>query len=263
MTPRSLLIATLVLFSIGSLGLNGALLIQLDSAFKKLQLSRIFPIGRPLSNANTAADTGADASAPGLLFVGDSRAEMWAKYLSAQGKYEVRNFAVGGSTSAQLLLTLDQLPVKYAIVIMQTGVNDLHPLGGLSDYKDDAVRQLQSNLTHIVASLASKAQTLVITSIFPAGPVPLARRHYWDEHTPELIVRLNSHLATIAGRFDNVLWLDTHALLVAEQGNAIDPRYLDPAFYLHVNPRAHARLTQALLELIAPERLLPPAPVAK
>lgn len=219
---------------------------ELQSAFVKLQLGRIFPLG----DADVVRRGGSDGAArPGLDIWGDSRAEMWDVGPLASA-WNVRKHGIGGSTSAQLRLQIASSPApRSAVALVQIGINDLHPLGALPAYRARVLAQLRDSLAAVRSVLLERSDVVVLSTVFPPGPVPWSRRASWDPEVMKEIDQVNEVIrASADGK--RVLLLDAHAVLRDADGT-LAPEYVDRDFFLHVNARAYARLNAALSQVLA------------
>ena len=162
----------------------------------------------------------------------------------------VINFAHGGQTSSQLLLQLQTTAaVRTDVAVVQIGINDLHPLGALTDAREQILARLRANILDIRRLLLERSDVVVMTTIFPPGPVPILRRHAWDPQTPRYVQDINQVIRE-ATDDKRVVLLDAYALLV--DGDAqLAGRDADDDFFLHVNPGAYARLNDRLQQILA------------
>lgn len=235
----------LVLLLVASLAANAVAAALLLQSFSRLHLLRNFPLG-------FVPEPGAPLGAPGagtLVFWGDSRSALWPKQALAE-RWQVIDEAHGGTTSTQLLMLLREAPMRHDDVgVVQTGINDLHPMGALPSLRDTLAARLPGQLAAVRDALLARSERVVIATIAPPAPVPLWRRPVWDAGTEAEIARVNA----LIRRMDDgarVRVLDVDALLRGPDGR-LAPEYRDPDFFLHFSPAAYARLDQALQQLLA------------
>lgn len=233
---------------LASLGANIVFIKTSIRLFKKLQLSRIYPVGyirndtAPDINASTARSTREK-----LLFLGDSRIEMWDRSAFSANKYIVKNIGHGGQTSAQVLMQLQtEMIPEFDWAIVQVGINDIHPLGAFAGLKRDILRNLNSNIADITKILTADNGKVILTTIFPPSKPPLNRRLFWDEKTRDIIKQVNLFLKETEIRGETVFVVDAHRLLADDTG-WLDTRYRDSDFFLHVNPSAYTMLNQEII----------------
>lgn len=190
-------------------------------------------------------------STPHVIMMGDSRLQMWkinAKTLFAQNTstkflLPVKNMAVGGSTSSQTFIKIKHLlwdrHVSHTVLI-QTGINDIHWLGGSNkNLQKNTIMQLKNNLSEITKLLKSLNQKVVVMTVFPPNKVPLIRQLFWSPKTLSWIKEVNIHIKTLSD--DNVLVWDTSTVLSSNNGYLL-PNYIDPDFFLHINQSGYKAL---------------------
>ena len=224
-----------------SLVANAYLVASLDEGFRKLQLARIFPLGYDPATAPRFASA---CDVPVVAIYGDSRAQQWDP-AGLPPALRIENFGHGAQTSAQLLAALRaDVATRASIAVLQTGINDLHPLGALPEESAAARRALAANLRLITSLLLARADRVVLTTLFPPDAVPLARRRSWDPATLEYIRAANDVIRSSADS-DRVVVVDAYALLAGPDGR-LAPQYRAADFFLHVNKAAYAELNRAL-----------------
>src|SRR6185503_9131143 len=130
------------------------------------------------------------------------------------------------------------------VAVVQVGINDLHPLGVMPENADRVVAALKENLHGIVTALLERSDVVVVTTIFPAGEVPLRRRLVWSESTRARIIEVNAALSALAASSERVIVLDAYSLLRSERQEHLRAEYADQDFFLHVNSAAYATLNE-------------------
>jgi len=242
---KTLLIAGLAV-GLCSLTLNVLLGRALLAAFAELQYARIFPV-EPPDGARSAGASAVTGTACIAMF-GDSRVLMWGA--GALGREcPVRNFGRGGFTSSQLLMqlqTVERPRTRWSIV--QIGINDIHPIGALPDYKEAVLAGLHSNFAAVVGRLLQRSDFVIVSTIIPPGHVPLRRRLFWDPSTLAYVADVNQSIR-LAARRDRIFLLDAAVLLKGSDGY-LDPQYADSDFFLHINQRAYDVLNAAVLRIL-------------
>jgi lysophospholipase L1-like esterase len=233
-----------------SLAANVVLVRALHESFARLQFARIFPLGYAPNEAGLARQNTREADIrETLTFWGDSRAYLWDTKALEQQRVVI-NRAHGGITSSQLLLQIETTPaVHTTYAVVQIGINDLHPLGALPENRQQILDTLRANLVSIRDALLARSDRVVLTTIFPPGPLPWQRRFAWDASTLANIDAMNRLITTI-GQVPRVEVLDSNALLRDADG-LLAASYADPDFFLHVNGAAYARLNAGLDPLLA------------
>ena len=235
-----------------SLLLNAVLLFALWDAFGKLQTARMFPLGYDPDGQPPAK---AVPTAHSIAFWGDSRAYLWDTRALA-GNWAVQNFAHGGQTSAQLLLQLQTTPkAQSEVSIVQIGINDLHPLGVMVGRQAEIVARLRTNLIEIRNQLLARSDVVILTTIFPPGPVPLLRRLAWDPNTRAYIAEVNNELRRVAAH-DRVVLVDAYAALDGGSSE-LAAGFADTDFFLHLNAAGYARLNSEVARVLEARRIQP------
>jgi lysophospholipase L1-like esterase len=246
---RAVTIVVMVLFA-ASLGFNVLLIGKLVGAFRSVQAARIFPLGFVEGDPRVAAPVQAGRERPIMELIGDSRAYLWQSEVWNKA-FEVVNHAHGGQTSKQVLLQIKERPQPgVSVSVVQVGINDLHPLGVMAADTDRVVAALKENLREIVATLLARSQLVVISTIFPAGDVPLQRLPVWSDVTRAKIIEVNAAIAAIAASSQRVVVLDAYALLGSKEHARLLAQYADDDFFLHVNAAAYAALNEELDKLL-------------
>jgi lysophospholipase L1-like esterase len=183
-----------------------------------------------------------------VLLLGDSRMADWD--LPEIKGWRVVNAGVRGATTAQLASCCRTIlnQVQPQVVVIQAGINDLKLLGVRPDLGAAVVSHCVSNLLTIVAECRQAGARVVVTPVWPAGKVPLARRLVWsgavDLAVTETNTRLLRLLATIDGVFVADLFSELTRGLSTEQRNRL---YRDT---LHLKPETYRRLSVLLAETI-------------
>lgn len=240
-TPRPRKPWFLLVLLVASVLLNMLLLAALHVSFVKLQLARVFPYGEP----ERPREITVRSKRLTLVMAGDSRALLWDAGGLRQC-FDVANLGTGGHTSSQVLMKLRQrLPPRGAWVLLEFGINDIHPLGGFPRYGEAVLAGLMNNIETVTRLLRDNDNQVILSSVFPPGRVPLARRPYWDARSLPYLQQVNGHIKTVAAE-NGAVFLDAAAILIGKDGY-LNPAFQAPDFFLHVNAQAYAALNAALL----------------
>lgn len=239
--PWLLLILVLCLALAVSLFLNVRLFRQAKGYYQELNQARLDPL-----NLNEFVDEPMTPSAqPTVMFFGDSRAAAWPNPPLTTFHYV--NRGIGAQTTAQVWGRYEAhvRPQPPAVLILQVGINDLKTIPLFPQNRQAIVDSTITHIEAIVAAATSQGTTVILTTIFPTGRVPLERQLFWSEDIAIAIQEVNTALATMTG--PNVILLDTHALLVDETGATRTTFYQDT---LHLNPAGYTHLNQSLIPLL-------------
>jgi lysophospholipase L1-like esterase len=206
----------------------------------------------PAALRNLPSDNGTNV----LLLMGDSRIAAWEAPVASG--WNVFNGGVGGMTTAQLAFhcraMLERAPPT--VVVLQIGINDFKILGLRPALREAVVSASLRNITTIVKECRASGAHVVVTTIWPAGKVPLKRRVVWSSAIPAGVAEANEQLERqFAGQPGITI---TNVFATASQGMSekeIHGFYQDT---LHLTPAAYARLsivlTQTLSSLNIPGR---------
>lgn len=134
----------------------------------------------PVVLRHTLSDNGTNV----LLLMGDSRIAAWEA--PAASGWNVFNGGVGGMTAAQLAFHCRAMleRARPTVVVLQIGINDLKILGLEPSLREAVVGAYLSNITTIVRECRASGAHVVVTTIWPAGKVPLKRRVVWSPAIP-------------------------------------------------------------------------------
>lgn len=238
MKSKKILILTLT-FLVVSLAINYYLYTLSRNYYLQLNGLRLDPLGLVYSPKNPPLT---ETSLPLIVFFGDSRAYMWP---SPNIKtFTFYNLGLGSQTTEQITnrYDLQVLPLRPDILVLQAGINDLKTIPLFPERKQRIIQRCKDNLTEIIQKATSNGTTVVLTTIFPLGEIPLERRLVWSEDVTLAIDEVNNYLKTLSG--PNVILLDTSQILVEENGLVQKSYSLD---FLHINPTGYEALNKELL----------------
>ena len=233
-----LLIAALAV----SLFINRQLYGLANTYYRQLNAVRLDPVGL---QAYYSEDATTSPDEKLVVFFGDSRAYQWPAI--ELDSHRFLNRGIGTQTSAQVLARYDVhvAPLNPQIVILQVGVNDLKTIPLFPERRDKIVGDLQNNIAEIVAKSRQQEASVLITTIFPIGTVPLERRMVWSDAVAAAIVDVNEYIRSLES--DGVSIFDTVPILAAEDGKVRAEYEHD---LLHLNAAGYAALNQALAHTI-------------
>lgn len=243
-----LLLATVFLIAILliSLGLNFYLFDRGRGYYLELNATRLDPLG--LGHFPTDPDQRhlTDPDRTTIVFFGDSRAASWPAP-SNLAQFEFVNRGIGTHTSAQALLRFDLhvKPLQPQIVVVQVGINDLKTIPLFPERKATIINNCQENLRQIVAQSAELGATVILTTIFPVGPVPLERRPFWSDDVALAIREVNAYIRSLESA--QVVILDAYTLLADNKGATRIVYYAD---LLHLNAHGYEPLNEELVRLL-------------
>jgi lysophospholipase L1-like esterase len=245
------LIKKYLLFNALGLGLLGCsvfinflLYNRVNKYYLELNQTRLDPLGLSYYPVNSPA-----VAKPGrfrVVFFGDSRAADWLP--PKIDRYEFINRGIPSQTSVQ---TIDRLsahvsPLKPDLVIIQVGVNDLKTIALFPERKQAIITNCQVNIKQIIQASRKLGAVVMVTTILPAGEVPLERKPFWSDQIGLAIKEVNTYIKTLAD--DKTIVFDTYALLADRRGLML-PQYRSDE--LHFNQQGYTILNQELARQLA------------
>ena len=182
---------------------------------------------------------------PLVVFSGDSRAQAWWPPPGGL-PFDFENRAISGQTTTQVLhrFAADVAPLRPDVIVLQVGINDLKCLPFFPGLERRIIEDCKANIRRLVAEGRRIGATVVLTTIFPIGSIPLYRRPFWSDAVRDAVREVNHDLESL--RAEGTVVLDTYALL--ERGGAVAPRYAYDA--IHLNEAGYAYLSTHLSELL-------------
>lgn len=181
-----------------------------------------------------------------VVFFGDSRSASWiAPQIDGYGFI---NRGVGSQTSMQTIGRFAEhlgfLQDGDAIVI-QVGINDLKTLALFPERRQSIVANCKKNIQAIVEASRKKGATVIMTTIFPVGKVPLERQPFSSDEIDRAIGEVNAYISTLAE--DEVIVFDAFSLLGDSQG-MLQHQYAKDE--LHLNERGYEILNDKLVQIL-------------
>jgi lysophospholipase L1-like esterase len=183
-----------------------------------------------------------------VLFFGDSRAAEWDAPAGLNEHFRFMNRGVHGETAVQAAARFPYhvRPMQPDVLIVQVGGNDLKTLPLFPQQQEQIIANCKSSLEQIVAQAREMGATVILTTVFPLGEVPLERRIVWSPAVGESISEINGFIQSLEG--EGVVVLDTVPILVNEDGRVRQAYSRD---LLHLNEAGYAALNGELMEVLA------------
>jgi lysophospholipase L1-like esterase len=236
------------LLGLGLLGcsifINFLLYNRVNKYYSELNQTRLDPLGLSYYPVNLAKVANPDRSR--VVFFGDSRAASWIP--PQIDRYEFINRGISSQTSVQTIerFSAHVRSLKPSIIIVQVGVNDLKTIALFPEHKQEIITNCQANIKRIIQESRKLGTVVIVTTIFPAGEVPLERKPFWSDEIGLAIKEVNTSIATLAD--DKTIVFDTYSLLANRQGLMLPQYRLDE---LHLNQQGYKILNQELARQIA------------
>ncbi|GIW71833.1 MAG: hypothetical protein KatS3mg102_1375 [Planctomycetota bacterium] len=186
-----------------------------------------------------------------MVLFGASRIEQWEPPPAGAG-YALANRGVGGQSSAEALARLerDVLALAPALVVVQTGMNDLVRLPRAPAHQQRVIAACVANLAAIARRIAASGARVLLLEIFPPGPPPPADSPRWAAAAlPGAVRAANLRLRALAG--GPIAVLDCAPVLAGADGR-LRPEFAEGT--LHLNAAAYRALNRVVVPEI--ERLL-------
>lgn len=241
--PRAtVVLAVLLLISLAG---NGVLAwLALDQYRGELRV-RLDPTAAATFEPLNAALPPAPAGNRRVVFVGDSRTQMWRALPAVEGCQMV-NRGRSHDTSGQLLLRIerDALALKPALIVLEIGANDLKSIGALPGEERRITDRLRANRNAMIEHINARGIPLVVCTIFPFGDVTLRRRPLWSDRIDAARVALNDELRRLVR--PGVTVFDADRVLAV--GGRLKKEYQRDE--LHLNDAAYRALNEALASVI-------------
>ena len=131
------------------------------------------------------------------------------------------------------------------VIVIQVGVNDLKTIPLFPEDRETIVINCERNIQRIVDRSLDLGATIILTTIFPIGEVPVERRPFWSDEVGESINEVNTFIRSLAT--DKVIILDAYSVLVGTKGK-IKPEY--SVDLLHLTDAGYLRLNDELVPLL-------------
>ncbi len=242
------LLVILGLLLAGSVAVNFVLYKTTDKYYREANSTRLDPSGLNYYSQLPEDIQNSEQLGPAnmrLVIFGDSRAEGWK--LPAIEGVEVINRGIGSQTSAQVLqrFTAHVVPLEPDIILVQVGINDLKTIGLFPDQSETIISDYQANIVQIVRQAQDTGAVVVLSTILPAGDIPLVRRLVWSDAIDLAVVEMNDYLKTF-GNEPNVFIFDGFSLIADA---TMDGR-LNSIYYkddLHFTQAGYEVLNEALI----------------
>lgn len=244
MKASRLIIAALLSALLISLVVNLILFSQGQQYYLQLNETRLDPLGLSVYPTTVDSTTLANSDDKRVVFFGDSRAANWPAP-DLPGLTFI-NRGIGAQTSAQTLGRFEAhvKPLQPQILILQTGVNDLKTIPLFPERKDTIIANCQANIEQIVSQAVENEAIVVLTTIFPVGPVPLERQLFWSSEVEQAIAEVNSFIYSLQG--PKVIIFDADTILM-DKGVAKNEYYQDT---LHLNRAGYDALNAELTRFL-------------
>ena len=237
-----LLLAMLVV----SIALNILLYSRAKQYYLQLNETRLDPLGLYYYTTNSGRSNPDSIDNPMVVFFGDSRAANWPSPDLSQ--FNFVNRGIGSQTSEQVLQRFDYHvePLKPHVIVVQVGINDLKTIPLFPERKESIIDNCQKNIWQLVARSSKLKATVILTTVFPFGKVPIGRRLVWSHEATSGVDKINIYIRSLAK--ERVIVFDAFSILADSKGNARSEYSKD---FLHLNAAGYKVLNRELERLLA------------
>ena len=213
--------------------------------YLQLNSTRLYPLGLeayPIASSQSKENAGAERR---IVFLGDSRIAHWPQ--PAIDEYEIFNRGIGAQTSSQILQRYDYhvKPLEPDIVFVQVGINDLKTIPLFPERQEAIITDLQENILEITKKATDQNATVILTTIFPIGKVPIERKPFWSEDVELAIGKVNKFVSSLED--EKVVVFDTYSVLVGENEKILPEYSYD---LLHLNEAGYEVLNHEFEQLM-------------
>jgi lysophospholipase L1-like esterase len=229
------------LFSI-SVGLNYYLFDFAKQYYFQLNGLRLDPLG--LDSFPTGERGEEKADEVRVVFFGDSRAASWNA--PAIEGFEFLNRGIGAQTSVQVRARYEEhiRPLSADILVVQVCINDLKTIPLFPTEKENIIKNCQNNIQEITTLANEDGATVILTTVFPVGQVPLERELFWSDDIAEAVVEVNGYINSLSS--EQVFIFDAYTILADEHELAESFRFDE----LHLNSAGYEALNKELVVLL-------------
>ena len=222
---RLILEIGLGLLLVVSVALNGVLITAAKKYYYDLQLARFYPLGLPAFDWDQREGS---ADRPVVVFYGDSRAAEWD--FPKTDSFDFVNRGIGGQTSNQIAMRFDEhiQPLQPDVIVVQMCINELKTVAIFPEKRKEILDACKRNTSIILEKADELDATVIVTTVFPVGDVPLKRRLFWSDDVALAVDEINAFLHEQSA--DHVILFDTFKLLSSEDECASTPNLLAMSF---------------------------------
>lgn len=213
--------------------------------YLELNETRLDPLGLGYHSVESNQNDRANSDQIRVVFFGDSRASSWPS--PDLDGYEFINRGINSQTSVQ---TIDRFkdhlrPLQPDVVVVQVGINDLKTIPLFPRRRESIVTNCQANIERIVKESKTLGAEVIVSTIIPAGEVPLERKPIWSDDVNQAVAEVNTYISTLAG--EKIIKFDAFSIIANEQGVMRHDYSKDE---LHLNELGYKILNQEFVQLL-------------
>lgn len=240
---RKFVFRTILIFLVFSVFLNLFLYSRLRKYYTLLYAVELDPLG--LSYFQNSEDQNKLDDHLSVVFYGDSRAAQWPN--PQLNEFSFVNRGIGNQTSAQVLNRFDvhMRSLQPDIVVIQVGINDLKTIPLFPGNEQEIISNCEANIERMIQDSVEMGSTVIVTTIFPTGKIPLHRRLVWSDEINKAIDEVNNYIPNLTQ--DQVILFDAAAILSDTNGQMKREFSLDE---LHLNQEGYEALNLELIKIL-------------
>lgn len=239
-----LFIALLVLLAV-SIAFNLYLFSFSRQYYLQLNSTRLDPLDLDYFPTTPNQTDPSDPNTIHVVFFGDSRAAEWPAPI-IEG-FTFWNRGIGAQTSAQVLQRYDQhiQPLNADVLVVQVCINDLKTIPLFPEWKQPIIANCKNNIQQLLQQTKNQEMTVVLSTIFPVGQVPLERKLFWSDEVSLAVEEVNSFIKSLDG--EETIVFDAFAILAGENGILREEYSRDE---LHLNTAGYEALNQEFVQFV-------------
>jgi lysophospholipase L1-like esterase len=237
------LLSTILLASIA---LNCYLFSRGQQYYLQLNETRLDPLGLSYYITNSNQQSLLSPGQTTVVLFGDSRAAAWPSPPNLR-EFEFVNRGIGAQTSAQVAQRFDYhvRPLQPQIIVVQVGINDLKTIPLFPERQEAIIAGCKENIQQIVTRSTDLGATVILTTIFPIGKVPIERRLFWSGDVALSADEVNAYIRSLES--DNVIIFDSYSILADGRGITRSEYSRD---CLHINATGYEALNYELAHIL-------------
>jgi lysophospholipase L1-like esterase len=217
--------------------------------YKEANAVRLNPLGLSFYPTAETQPVEKEPAQKVVVFFGDSRADQWPfpQGPEMDARFVFVNRGVHTQTASQVAGRFDAhiRPLQPDILILQMCINDLKTIPLFPDAREPIIDGCKANIAEIVAKSRALGTAVILTTVFPFGPLPPERRLLWTDDTFTAVEEVNTYIHSLSG--EGVLILDATPILADETGRVKEPYRFD---LLHINTAGYDALNQELAKIL-------------
>jgi lysophospholipase L1-like esterase len=246
LTKLYILLSALALITLGSsIVLNILLYNRARQYYLELNEVRLDPVGLNYYPLESNQRNKTAANPIRVVFFGDSRALGWTP--SDINGYEFINRGISSQTSIQILQRFNNHinPLHPDVIVIQLGINDLKTIGLFPERKQSIIANCKANIARIVKESRNLGAVVIVSTVFPAGEVPLERKPFWSDEINQAVKEVNTYISTLTT--DKIIKFDAFSLLADERGLMRREYRMDE---LHLNEQGYKIINREFVPLL-------------